>query len=724
MTDSPLHVSFLWHMHQPFYKDPETSLYRLPWVRLHGTKDYLAMVDMLTEFPDIKQNFNLTPSLLEQILDYTENNARDIPLDLTIKNAAELDPGEKIFILENFFLANWDTMIKPLPRFYELLTKRGLHLTKNDFIQVSKYFSTEDFRDIQVLYNLSWIDPYFREQDPFLKMLTEKGSAYTEDEKKELISKQLARLKDLIPVYRKAAEGGQIELSVSPFYHPILPLLCDVSSARVAMPEVLLPQNPFSHPEDAENQIRIAIEYFEKLFGYRPAGMWPSEGSVSKDALRLIAKEGITWIATDEDVLSQSIGKPLRDASRNIIGPDVLYRPYLFEDVTVVFRDHNLSDLIGFVYSKWDSKKAAENFIDNLVALRASMPGVTPALVSVILDGENAWEYYPNNGRDFLRYLYEGLSKEERLKTVTISDYIAENGKGTPLDRIHAGSWIYANFGIWIGHEEDNTAWDYLAEARDELVLSEQKFPGKNLSGAWRALYIAEGSDWNWWYGDEHITDSQKDFDELFRKNLMTIYREIGKQIPDHLLIPIHKEDRSVHPTVNIRGFINPRIDGRVTGYYEWYQAAYLDIKKAGGSMHKAESILSGFYYGFNKSNLFLRIDPSTPFAQFIEAFEIVIYFVRPSDMKIIVTLQQPLKAGLFRKKNNTWENIKDLPDIAINDIFEISIPFNDLQAKENDEMALFMKILKNGEEIERCPWRGYITYTVPTPDFESLLWY
>jgi alpha-amylase/alpha-mannosidase (GH57 family) len=724
MTDSPLYVSFLWHMHQPFYKDPETSLYRLPWVRLHGSKDYLSMVDMLTEFPHIKQNFNLTPSLLEQILDYTENNARDIPLDLTIKNASELDPEEKILILENFFLANWDTMIKPLPRFHELLTKRGFHLTKNDYIRVSKYFSAEDFRDIQVLYNLCWIDPYVREKDPFLKMLIEKGSANTEDEKQELISKQLSILQEIIPGYRKAAEGGQIELSVSPFYHPILPLLCDVSSARVAMPEARLPQKPFSHPEDAEKQIRMAIEYFEKLFGYRPAGIWPSEGSVSEDVLKLIEKEGITWIATDEEVLAQSIGKPLRDTSGTLIEPDILYRPHQFEDVTIVFRDHNLSDLIGFVYSKWESKKAAENLIDNLLALRSSLPKETPALVSVILDGENAWEYYPNNGRDFLRYLYEGLSKEERLKTITISDYISEHGKGNHLNRIHAGSWIYANFGIWIGHEEDNTAWDYLAEARDELVLFQKNNPDKDLPGAWRALYIAEGSDWNWWYGDEHITDSQKDFDELFRKNIMTIYREIGKHIPDHLLIPVHKEDRGVHPTVNVRGFIDPRIDGLVTGYYEWYQAAYLDIKKSGGSMHKAESILSGFYYGFNNSSLFLRVDPSTPFAQLPDPFEFVIYFVSPSDMKIIVSLQPPFKAALFRKKDDSWENIKDLPDIAINDIFEIAIPFHDLQAKENDELTLFMKILKHGEEIERCPWRGYITCTVPTPDFESLLWY
>jgi len=724
MTDKPLYVSFLWHMHQPFYKVPGTTSYRLPWVRLHGTKDYLDMVDILTEFPEIKQNFNLTPSLVEQILDYTENNAKDFHLTLTIKKASELSQEEKTAILENFFLANWDTMIRQFPRFYELLMKRGIHLTANDYLRASGYFSTKDYLDIQVLYNLCWIDPSLREKDSFLKSLVEKGSAYTEEEKQALVEKQFSILREIIPAYKNAAERGQIELSVSPFYHPILPLLYDISSARIAMPDALLPHKPFAHPEDAEQQIRMAIEYFEQLFGFRPAGMWPSEGSVSKDVLKLLSKQGIKWIATDEDILSHSIGKTLRDSSRNVIEPGLLYRPYLFEDVSILFRDHNLSDLIGFVYAKWDPKKAAENLIQNLFSIRSSLPDGPPFLVTIILDGENAWEYYQKDGRDFLRYLYERLSGEERLKTVTISEYLSEYGKGTPLDAIHAGSWIYGNFGIWIGHEEDNTAWDYLAEARSELSRFQKENPDKDLSGAWKALYIAEGSDWNWWYGDEHITDSQKDFDELYRMNLMTIYRTIGRQIPDHLFVPVHKEDRNVRPTIDVRGFIDPAIDGLVTGYYEWYQAAYMDIKKSGGSMHKAESIFTSFYYGFNDANLFLRLDPTTSFADVLDSIELVIFFIRPSDMKIKVSLQPEFNAELFSKEDDSWEKTRDLSSIAIKDILEMTVPFKDLQAKENDEMTLFIKILKNGEEMERYPWRGYISFRVPTPDFESLLWY
>jgi alpha-amylase/alpha-mannosidase (GH57 family) len=724
MTDNPLYISILWHMHQPYYKDPMTGLYRLPWVRLHGTKDYLDMVDILTEFPDIKLMFNFTPSLLEQIMDYTENKAEDLHLQLTVKRASDLTIDEKSMILENFFLANWDNMIKPFPRYYELLIKRGLHFSKNDLVRVINYFSVNDFLDLQVLFNLSWIDPFLRDKDPFLRMLSDKGKGFTEEEKDTLISKQFSILKEIIPKYREMAKNGQIELTTSPFYHPILPLLCDTDSAKIAMPDVKLPQRRFSHTEDAEIQIRMGIDYFEKLFGVRPAGMWPSEGSVSEDVLRIMLKEGIKWIATDEDILSISLGKQIRDASRNLTQSSVLYTPYVFENISIVFRDHNLSDLIGFVYSKWDPKKAAQDFINKLVYAQTSVPKDKPYLLSVILDGENAWEYYKNDGIDFLRYLYDGLSRDGRLKTVTVSEFLNKYDKGKSLNKLHTGSWINANFGIWIGHEEDNLAWDYLNETRNELERFQKLNPDKNLSEAWKAIYIAEGSDWNWWYGDDHKTDTQEDFDELFRLNLMKVYREIGKKIPDYLSIPILKKERSILPEITVRGFIDPKIDGLVTSYYEWYQAAYLDVKKTGGSMHKAESIISGIYYGFNKDTFFLRIDPVTPFTDFLDNTRISINILKPSQMKIMAGIKPSLYAELFREIDDKIEKIRDITNVAIKDIFEMGISFNDLQAREKEEVNFYISFIRNDEEIERYPFRGYITFTVPTPDFELMMWY
>lgn len=725
MTDNPLYVAFVWHMHQPYYKDPLSGYYRLPWVRLHGTKDYLDMVEILKDFPSIRQNFNLVPSLLEQLLDYSEGSAKDLYLEISGKNAKELDENDKIFMLENFFLANWDNMIKPFPRYYELLVKRGTRVIKSDLARASKYFTENDFLDLQVFFNLCWIDPLFREKDPFLRALSEKDHGFTEEEKALLLEKQLEIVRRIIPTYKEMASGGQIELSFSPFYHPILPLLCDTDSARVAMPNVRLPRQRFSHPEDADAQIRMGIEYFEKVFGFRPAGMWPSEGSVSEDVVRISARHGVRWLATDEGILSNSLNKRLRDNSGNLTAPDLLYKTYTYEGVSLLFRDHVISDLLGFVYSQWDPRKAAEDLINRLKAVRNSMRDDLPHLVSIILDGENAWEHYKNDGRDFFLYLYEGLSKEQSIKTTTVSDFIEEFGGGDRLERIFPGSWINSNFGIWLGHEEDNLAWDYLAETRDRLQEIQDQGPSFDTIDAWKALYAAEGSDWNWWYGDEHSTETQEDFDELFRFNLMKVFKASGRDVPPHLFVPILRHDRSVSPVLLIRGFIKPEIDGIVTSYYEWYQGARLDVKKSGGSMHKSESLISSVYYGFNKDTLFIRVDPKSPFAEFAAGMEFVVITSRPADIKIAYPISGEKKAAeLFEKTDEQWKKVKEISEVAMLDIFEIGVSFADLKAREKDEINLFISIRKDGEEIERCPWRGHISVTAPTEDFEALMWY
>jgi alpha-amylase/alpha-mannosidase (GH57 family) len=490
------------------------------------------------------------------------------------------------------------------------------------------------------------------------------------------------------------------------------------------MPDTKLPLRRFSYPEDAEKQIRMGLDYFKELFGNRPAGMWPSEGSVSEEVLKIISKQGIQWIGTDEEILSNSLRKGFRDAPGNVIEPETLYKPYIFEDVSIVFRDHQLSDLIGFVYSGWDSKRAAEDLISRLLHAQASVPKDRPHLLTIILDGENAWEHYRNDGHDFLRYLYEGISQEERLRTITVSEYLNEHGRGEPLSRLHSGSWINANFRVWIGHDEDNRAWDYLTETREDLEVFQKLNPSKDLAEAWKSIYVAEGSDWNWWYGDEHTTETQHDFDELFRFNLVKVYKEMGKEVPQHLFVPIPREDRSIAPVITIKGFIEPKIDGLVTSYYEWYQGAYIDVKKTGGSMHRAESILSRLFYGFNKDNFFLRIDTAIPFSEFPVDAKISILILKPSSYKIIIPFNPPpSKAEIFQKDGEVWRKTKEITDFAIQDIFEIKIPFSMVKANERDEINIYVCVIKNGEEVERCPWRGFVSFTVPTPDFEAMMW-
>ncbi len=724
MTDNPLHVVFLWHMHQPYYRDPRSGQFRLPWVRLHGTKDYLDMVEMLKEFPAIRQNFNLVPSLLEQLVDYTGRGGTDVHLEMSRKRAADLDEQERTFILENFFLANWDHMIRPFPRFYELLEKRGTNVIRSDLPRSVKYFTDQDFLDLQVFFNLCWIDPLFRSRDPLLTMLVEKGRDFTEEDKDLVLARQAEILERIIPTYRDMAASGQIELSATPFYHPILPLLCDTEIARVAMPHVHLPRHRFSHPEDAERQVAMGLQYFESVFNYRPRGMWPSEGSVSDDVLQILSRQGVQWVATDEGVLAASLGRRLRDDGGSLLDPGALYRPWSCRNVSVIFRDHALSDLIGFVYSQWDAVKAADDLVQRLLAIRSSLPADQPHLVPIILDGENAWEHFRNDGRDFLVRLYERLSSEDRLRTVTISDYIGTISRGEELTSIHPGSWINANFGIWIGHEEDNLSWDLLTETREALARFEQAHPEKDLTEAWKSVFIAEGSDWNWWYGDEHATETEEDFDELFRLNLMQVYHEMGVDVPSQLFTPVLRLDREIAPAKIIRGFIRPTIDGMLTSYYEWYQGAELDVKKSGGSMHKAQSLISSIHYGFSEDTLYVRLDSAVPFSSLDPSLSVSLVTSRPFSIRVTCPLGgTPLRAVLSEEVNGQWTPRKDIEDVAIGDIFEIGIPFADLRAAQNDEIDLFISVRRDADEVERCPWRGHITLTVPTPDFEAMMW-
>ena len=294
------------------------------------------------------------------------------------------------------------------------------------------------------------------------------------------------------------------------------------------------------------------------------------------------------------------------------------------------------------------------------------------------------------------------------------------------MNKLYPGSWINSNYSIWIGHEEDNRAWDYLSETRDMLVNTQKTNPGRDYTEAWKSVYIAEGSDWNWWYGDEHITDTQTDFDELFRQHLAEVYRIADKEVPQNLAMPILQEDRFVSPNTVIRGFIDPNIDGRVTGYYEWYQGAFLDLKKQGGSMHRAESIMSGIYYGFNSDRLFMRLDTNIEsfFMKLEEHDQLAIIFLKPENLKIAVSFFPAVQSELLRKDNGGWNHVKTIQNISVRDILELGVSFHDLGVLENDEIIFSVSFYKNGDELERCPCRGYITLTVPSPHFESMMWY
>ena len=330
----------------------------------------------------------------------------------------------------------------------------------------------------------------------------------------------------VLPKHKELQDKGQIEVTTSPFYHPILPLLIDTNIAKIGMPQVTLPRTRFHAPEDAEIQIKNGIELYEKIFNRKPKGMWPSEGSVSSEIVPMFAKNNINWIATDEEILFRTIV----DLKEPI--EEILYKPYRINvnnsKVNVIFRDHKLSDLIGFVYHKMDPEAAADDFIERLCSIKRSLrKDDEEHLVSIILDGENCWEYYPNDGIDFLNALYTKLSHAEKngYITTTVSDYLEKFPPKDELKGIFPGSWINGNFGIWIGHSEDNTAWDYLNQARIFLESRSKSAPPEKIQKAWKELYIAEGSDWNWWYGGDHSSMNDAEFDMLFRAHLINIYK-------------------------------------------------------------------------------------------------------------------------------------------------------------------------------------------------------
>lgn len=515
-----LYLSFIYHMHQPYYKNLLTGETELPWVRLHGIKDYADMVELLSKTPKIHQVFNLVPSLIEQIEDYTNRTVKDKFLELSYKPAQELTHPEKEFILHNFFMINKDTVIATFARYYELYLKK----------QKKSEFTTQDYLDLQVWFNLAWFDPSYRQNIPELKDIAYKGRFFTEEDKRTVLDKQLQVLEEIIPTYKKFIENGQIEVTVSPYYHPILPLLFSSRLGKEAEPKTNLPQAQFSYPEDAKGQIEGAVKCYQDKFGIAPLGMWPSEEAVCEHILPLIIEAGINWIVTDEAILFKSLKKKKRDTR-------LLYQPHLLKrkagDLNIVFRDRNLSDLLGFTYHRWDAKLAVDDFLKHLENIYLSFKN-EDVLVVIAMDGENAWEYYRNDGHDFLELLYQKISESKFIQTTTISEYLKTHRPKSEIKRLAAGSWIYGNFGKWIGNPYKNKAWEWLVEARNKLEEAAKSQNHKVTSQAWKQIYIAEGSDWFWWYGD-----GEANFDRLFRMHLSNFYALIGSEAPAYLKNPL-----------------------------------------------------------------------------------------------------------------------------------------------------------------------------------------
>ena len=724
-------VAILWHMHQPFYQDLVTGEHILPWVRLHALKDYYGMVALAREFPEIKLTFNLVPSLLVQLEEFAADRARDRTLELGLKPAAALTDEDKQFVLANFFHAQRARMVEPYPRYLELLRKRDQ--ANGGAIRT---FNEADFRDLQVWSKLAWVDPFFAD-DARVLALVAKGRAFSEEDKGALRAVELDILRSVIPEYRAAAARGQVELSASPFYHPILPLLCDTDVYLRTHPQSRMPRARFRHPEDATAQLERAVANHQRLFAVRPTGLWPSEGSVSDAMAPLAAAAGFSWMATDELILARSLGVGLvRDGYGHLQQPEVLYRPYLLKtggaEIACLFRDHVLSDLIGFTYASWNPEAAAQDFVGRLVEggrRFSARTGGAEAVIPIILDGENAWEHYEGQGRPFLRALYGMLGAHSEIRTVTCSEAI--RGAHAPLTSIFPGSWINADFYIWIGHADDHRAWGQLADARQALDSPGPAAVPDAVARARDEIYIAEGSDWFWWYGDDHSSEHDLEFDDLFRRHLRNAYRLLDKPVPEELFVTNITTEPPQTVAHAPTGLLSPTLDGEVTSYFEWVDAGELEVTTVSGSMHQVapgpRRQVTGILFGFDHQHLYVRVDLARRAQDVLaDKGQLRLTFFAPAGLRLVVERDGDATVArmLERRAPADW---RPRPEShargAAGQILEVAVPFSDLGVAAGQTLSFSVGLYQDGHALEQYPPHNPLTIVVPGLDFAARHW-
>lgn len=590
----PLKVCILWHMHQPDYRDPVSGQTLLPWTWLHGVKDYGEMLETIAE-TGARVTVNLVPTLLEQLERYADGSDRDRWLELAALPPEQLSETERQFLVEQFFSVNEETQILPQRRYHQLYRLRGSKTSPS-----ATEFSDQDLRDLQVWFLLAWTGSHMRRRSEIIAALLAQGENFCEEDKQRLLTCCHTEVARVIARHRELEASGQLELSVTPYAHPILPLLCDLRTARDPSPDLPLPAADFRHPEDARLQVREGLRTANRILGKRPRGMWPAEGAISETAATLLREEGALWAATDEEILARSLPGGLKKRSR-------LYQIYQYEGLPLLFRDRELSDRIGFLYAGWDSGQAVQDVLNRLERISRQAPGGT---VAIILDGENCWERYLDNGYPFLRDLYSNLQADPRLQLCTVQEAISQSTP-QPLERLAAGSWIRSDFTTWIGNPEENLAWELLQQTRAETISQqiEQALqnPEEPLSDLVRELLRAEGSDWFWWFGDEHVTAQADIFDRLYRLHLEALYHQTGLTVPARL----HQWIKP--PTVKAEGLepsarFTPQIDGRIGDYFEWLAAGRIELA-TGGAMYASRENLEALFYGYDLEQIYFRLD-------------------------------------------------------------------------------------------------------------------
>jgi alpha-amylase/alpha-mannosidase (GH57 family) len=704
-----MNLAIIWHMHQPLYRQPGSHVAKLPWVRLHAVKDYLHMAQVLARYPQVHATFTLTPSLTAQLLDYASGQLTDPLMQLAGQSC--FSPDDKHYLLNLCFSIN-EAIIRQFPRYLEILERRHLARLNLD------YFSTQTWRDLLVWFNLAWTDPNLLENDPVLAGLVQKGGDFSIDDARSLMQRHVDIMAQVLPLYRQLAQTGQLELITVPYFHPILPLLVDSDSARRPSPGIPVPQPRFRAQEDARAQLQWAIQSHTGQIGQPPAGLWPSEGAVSPEMLPLVAEVGLRWLATDEAILGKSLDIYFeRDESGQVLRGDLLYRPWRVTtpkgDLTLLFRDHELSDLIGFVYQRLPGAQAAEDMIVRLERIDRAFGNADDALITLILDGENAWEYYEHNGDIFLSELYRRLSEHPHLRPVTPTEHLTQHPPAQSLSHLATGSWIMGDFSTWMGDPEHVLAWSHLRDLRQAYVRwrKAQAPAPQHVRAVQSLLFAAEGSDWFWWYSHRNNSDQNALFDQLFRDYLMAAYRAMGQKAPQALLQPIAGDASQLQGP---RSQLTPRLLALPDPERHWQGAALIRPAASTGAMQQAGGVITALRYANNHETLFLRVEVAAPIAH----FSLVLQLDSPRGRYELHLGQTQETPFLFHLQGDARINLGPIP-FAVNDsVAEFAVPLAKIGADlaQSDDTSCTLFLRSAAGTLERLPASGAAPLHWATP--------
>jgi alpha-amylase/alpha-mannosidase (GH57 family) len=653
-------LSFLWHMHQPDYRDAE-GVMKMPWVFLHAIKDYYDMPWMLAKFPNLRATFNITPSLIEQLKLYSAPLQSDYFLQLWSKHPSELSFAQREWVIKICKSPNHDTMVQPMPRFSEL------------YSLVS--YSDEQLVDLQMQFMLAWCGSYLRLNNEVVKRMFQKGSGYAPVDKLLLLDALTAFVGEILPYYKSLLKQGIISIATTPYYHPILPLLIDMDNVQKANIHTKPPKNPISFKSDALQHVKRAVALYKETFDADPIGFWPAEGAVDHESVEIYKNEGIKWIATDEAILFKSLDNNSR---KN------LYKPYNYNGLFIAFRDHVISDLIGFEYRFKPSSEAVEHFISTIEPIATAAEDDT---LFIILDGENAWEYYPENGYPFFMKLYEKLSNLSWCTTVCMDELLSY--AVTPLHALSPGSWIGGDFSTWSGHMEKNRAWELLFQTRRDVNNYAHEMSEESSKHIENHFLAAECSDWFWWYGDDHYTDFAMEFDTLFRKHLISIYTILDIQPPADLFEPIVKYKSTAAFMVKPHAPIYPRIDGKLSSFFEWIGCGSIDESRLFSTMDRARGPVHSIRYGHNDTMVYV-------------AFYGDIAQLNQQGSTLELTIEELSESFILEldKKEQSYGIV-----ISLGNSFEIALP-KSMFAKMQ-KVHLRFGIEKDGKIIQTLPGFG-----------------